>query len=76
MSVTPEQIQNKIAHFMMMKSNGFHILLSSVEVQFVHMARGGDGTAACEGDVRKTYYAGWSTKNFQAVCDVMGWDYV
>ena len=75
MAATPEQIQDKIAHFGMMKKNGYYSLLRSVEAQFIDMAQGGDGTAAMEGEIRNTYYPTWSTKNFQTVCDVMGWEY-
>ena len=75
MPATPTQIQDKIAHFRMMKENGFHSFLRSTELQFIDMAQGGDGTAAMEGEIRKTYYPEWSTKNFQTVCDVMGWEY-
>ena len=72
---TPEQIQDKIAHFGTMKKNGYHSFLRSAEVQFIDMAQGGDGTAAMEGEIRKTYYPTWSTKDFQTVCDVFGWEY-
>ena len=75
MSATPKQIQDKIMHFRTLKESGYFNHLRSVELQFIHMAQGGDGTAAMEGEIRKTYYPGWTNKNFQTVCDVMGWDY-
>ncbi len=71
MAATQEEIQYKIARFNKMRSG----ILYSIKLQFVHMAQDGDGTAAMEGEIRKTYYPHWSTKNFQVVCDAMGWEY-
>ena len=75
MAATPEDLQNRIAHFQQMTKRKMHSQMRSIEVQFRHMAQGGDGTAASEGEIRKAYYPTWSTKDFQTVCDVFGWDY-
>ena len=75
MAATPEELQNRIAHFQQLTENKHHSQMRSIEVQFRHMAQGGDGTAASEGEIRKTYYPTWSTKDFQTVCSVFGWDY-
>jgi hypothetical protein len=39
------------------------------------MAKGGDGSEAMEGEIRKTYYPTWSNKDFKLVCVEMGWDH-
>ena len=75
MAATPQELQQRIERFQDMKNKKTIGLLTSMEVQFTHMAQGGDGTAASEGEIRKTYYPTWSTKDFQTVCDVLGWDY-
>ena len=75
MSATPEDLQDKISHFQQLKEHKHWGMLRSIEVQFRHMAQGGDGTAASEGEIRKTYYPTWSTKDFRTVCDVFGWNY-
>ena len=68
-------LQQRIAHFQKIKAKGRLSQLRSIEAQFIHMAQGGDGTAAEEGEIRKTYYPTWSTKDFQTVCNVFGWNY-
>ena len=75
MAATKEELQGRIAHFKKMKENNYDCMLNSVYSQFTHMARGGDGTAAMEGEIRKTYYPTWENSDFQTVCMVMGWDY-
>ena len=50
-------------------------MINSIEVQFIHMAQGGDGSAAHEGEIRNKYYPGWTTQMFQQVCNEMGWDW-
>ena len=75
MPAKPEEIQKRIASFQKAKEKRRYSMLRSCEVQFRHMAQGGDGTAASEGEIRKTYYPHWTTQNFRTVCDVMGWDY-
>ena len=74
MPAQPTDLQHRIAHFQKMKAKKRDSLLRSIEIQFIHMAQGGDGTAAMEGEIRKTYYPTWSNKDFQTVCNVMGWD--
>ena len=49
--------------------------VNSISTQFRHMAQGGNGDAAAEGEIRKTYYPEWTTQDFRKVCDVFGWDY-
>jgi|TARA_R110001592_G_scaffold275122_5_gene542123 hypothetical protein len=75
MAATSEDLQGRISHFQKLKENKRHSMLNSVSLQFRHMAQGGDGTAASEGEIRKQYYPTWSTKDFRTVCKVMGWDY-
>ena len=75
MSATSRQLNEAITRFSNLRKEKRTSLLTSVEVQFVHMAQGGDGTAAMEGEIRQTYYPTWDTKDFQTVCRVMCWDY-
>lgn len=71
MSVSQEEISNKIKHFQTLPRG----MAISVECQFIHMAQGGDGSEAQEGEIRQTYYPTWTTEDFQKVCRSMGWDY-
>ena len=71
MQPTQEEINERIAHFTNLPPG----MKRSVECQFIHMAQGGDGSAAMEGEIRRTYYPTWTTKDFQTVCQKMGWDY-
>ena len=64
-------VSEAIAHFKTLH----YTYLNSVELQFIHMANGGDGTEAQEGEIRNTYYPTWTTNMFQEVCDKMGWDW-
>jgi len=75
MAATSEDLQGRIAHFKKLKEKNRHSMLLSISLQFRHMAQGGDGTAASEGEIRKQYYPDWSNKDFQTVCSVMGWVY-
>ena len=75
MAATSEDLQGKISHFQNLKKRNRDSLINSISLQFRHMAQGGDGTAASEGEIRKTYYSDWSTKDFRTVCEVMGWDF-
>ncbi len=75
MAASSEDLQGRIAHFKKLKEKNRHSMLNSISLQFRHMAQGGDGTAASEGEIRKQYYPDWSTKDFQTVCSVMGWVY-
>jgi len=49
------------------------MMLYEVEVQFIDMAQGGDGSAAEMGDIRNGYYEGRPDRFFQLVCEGMGW---
>ena len=51
------------------------MMLNEAEIQFVHMAQGGDGSAAEMGNIRDQYYAGYPDRFFQLVCEMMGWEY-
>ena len=51
------------------------MMVTECEVQFIHMAQGGDGSAAEMGEIRDTYYSGWDDTFFQLICDGMGWDW-
>ena len=75
MAATTEDLQGRIKHFRRLTEAKRISQLRSIEEQFIHMAQGGDGTAALEGEIRKTYYPTWSTKDFQTVCNVFGWEY-
>ena len=71
MGATQQELNEKVDRFKGMRRG----LQTSVECQFIHMAQGGDGSAAMEGEIRRTYYPHWTTADFQAVCEAMGWDY-
>jgi hypothetical protein len=75
MAAATEDFQNRIQHFKKMVRSGRTGMLNSIEVQFTHMAQGGDGSAAMEGEIRNTYYPTWSTEDFQSACQAMGWAY-
>ena len=75
MAATPDRLSQVISRFNKFISKGHEGRMRSIEVQFRHMAQGGNGDAAHEGEIRETYYPEWSTKDFQTVCDVFGWDY-
>ena len=51
------------------------MMLNEVEMQFVEMAQGGDGSVAMMGNIREEFYKGYPDKFFQLVCDMMGWEY-
>ena len=72
---TNQEIQYRITHFQKLEEQGMSSILYSIETQFVHMAQGGDGTAAMEGEIRNTYYSSWEDESFQKVCDEMGWEW-
>jgi hypothetical protein len=75
MAATKEELQSRIQRYQELKDNNRWSLLRSMEVQFIHMAQGGDGTAAMEGEIRKTYYPTWTVADFQTVCKALEWDY-
>lgn len=70
-----QEVQDRIDHFIRLENNGSFSMLLSVEVQFCHMAQGGDGSEAAEGEIRQNYYPTWDTQDFQTVCEAMGWEY-
>lgn len=59
------------------KANGAmtSMMLNEVEVQYTHMAQGGDGSKAEMGNIREQFYQGYPDKFFQLVCDMMGWNW-
>ena len=75
MAATAEDFQNRIKRFKSLLKMNRTGMLNSIEVQFVHMAKGGDGSEAMEGEIRNTYYPTWSTEDFQTMCNRMGWDF-
>ena len=64
-------VQDTITRFKKLRPG----MINSIELQFIHMAQGGDGSAAHEGEIRNKYYPGWTTQMFQQVCNAMGWDW-
>ena len=75
MAASTEDFQNRVKRFKSLVKMNRNVMINSIEAQFIHMAQGGDGSAAMEGEIRKTYYPTWSTKDFQTMCDRMGWDF-
>lgn len=75
MPATTDRMTQVISRFNNFIESGQDSRIRSIEVQFRHMAQGGNGDAANEGEIRATYYPEWTTKDFQRVCDVFGWDY-
>ena len=51
------------------------MMVTECEIQFIHMAQGGDGSAAGMGEIRDTYYSGRPNRFFQLVCEGMEWDW-
>ena len=51
------------------------MMVNEVEVQFIEMAQGGDGTIAMMGNIRENHYKGKPDAFFQHVCDAMGWEW-
>ncbi len=51
------------------------MMLNEVEMQYIEMAQGGDGSIAMMGNIRKEYYGTMPDVFFQRVCDEMGWDW-
>lgn len=70
------EVERKVAHYES-RMNGFatDMMMNEARIQYVHMAQGGDGTAAECGEIRKTYYKGFPDEFFQAVCNRLGWRY-
>ncbi len=66
----------KVEHFRSRGSGMMsEMMLNEVEMQFVEMAQGGDGTCTMQGNIRDEFYEGYPDKFFQVVCDMMGWEY-
>ena len=70
-----QEIETRIARFKKFRRKGQDSRLMSIETQFIHMAQGGDGTAAMEGEIRKNFYPRWTNQDFRVVCDELGWNY-
>ena len=51
------------------------MMLNEVELQYIEMAQGGDGTVAMCGEIREKYYPMQPDSFFQKVCDGMEWDW-
>ena len=51
------------------------MMLDEAKIQFVHMAQGGDGSAAMMGNIRDQYYTDYPDHFFQLVCEMMGWEW-
>jgi len=52
------------------------MMMNEIEMQFIEMAQGGDGSIAQMGNIREEYYNDKEDTFFQAVCDAFGWDRV
>lgn len=75
MPATKEDLQIRIDRFKKFVRKGYESRLISIKEQFIHMANGGDGSAAMEGEIRESFYPTWEDSDFQTVCMVMGWKY-
>ena len=73
MPANQKDIQVRIERFKKFRDKRQESRLNSIETQFIHMAQGGDGTAAWEGEIRKTFYPEWENADFKVVCEAMGW---
>ena len=51
------------------------MMLNEVEMQYIEMAQGGDGTEGMMGNIREDYYKGKPDAFFQHVCDAMDWEW-
>ena len=51
------------------------MMVNEAAHQFIHMAQGGDGSAAECGEIRNRYYEGRPDRFFQLVCEGMGWNW-
>ncbi len=49
------------------------MMMNEVELQFIDMASGGDGSCVGNGEIREEDYSGMTNAFFQRVCDAMGW---
>ena len=69
-----KEVNSKTAWF---KSGGqgrmSPMMMDEVEMQFIEMAQGGDGTCTQQGNIRKNHYEGKPDQFFQAICNELGW---
>lgn len=71
-----ELVEARIAWFKTKGHGGMtEMMLNECEDQFIHMAKGGDGTINHMGDIRENYYKGFPDSFFQRVCDAMKWNW-
>ena len=52
------------------------MMMNEVEMEFIEMAQGGDGSIAELGNIREEHYSDKEDTFFQAVCDALGWDWM
>jgi len=72
-----EGVADAIVHFRTMaKTTKSKTMMLEIEMQFIEMAQGGDGSIAQMGNIREEYYNDKEDTFFQAVCDAFGWDRV
>ena len=74
--VTDELVDTKVIWFKT-KGHGMMtpMMMNEVEMQFIEMAQGGDGTCTQQGNIREDFYRGFPNLFFQRVCDAMGWSW-
>ena len=51
------------------------MMLNEIEMQFIEMAQGGDGSIAMMGNIRSNHYEGKPDAFFQHVCNILGWQF-
>lgn len=51
------------------------MMMNEVEMQYIEMAQGGDGTITMMGNIREKYYGNMPDRYFQLVCNEMGWNW-
>ena len=75
--VAHEGVAEAIVHFRTMaKTTKSKTMMLEIEMQFIEMAQGGDGSIAEMGNIREEFYNDKEDTFFQAVCDAFGWDRV
>ena len=71
-----EMVETKVAWFKTRGHGGMtDMMMNEVEMQFIEMAQGGDGTGAMMGNIREEYYKHFPDSFFQRVCDKMEWEW-
>jgi len=77
LNLTKEQQEEAALKINWFKTKGrgmmTEMMVNEVEMQFIEMSQGGDGTEAMMGKIREEYYKGKPDAFFQHVCDEMGW---